>query len=380
MMRHPRHQLVHVLLASLALACSSSSDEDDAQTEQGSLEGVIFGEGAAEGGSGRGFSGEVCAGQSAGAELAPSVLQLLVDTSGSMDQDAPGGQRSKWEVTRTSVLDAINGMPASTTLGVVFYPNVPNDTRPCFNQRTAVGLNTLAADGSQQRQQILDAFSRQDPQGGTPTHDAYRYAIDQVKGANIAGARFVVLITDGTPTYSVGCVGTGMQSDPVDTTPLIVEAASAFATGLRTFVIGSPGSEDARASLSRMAEAGGTARPGCSHAGPNYCHFDMTRERDLGAGLSTALEAISGVALSCYYDIPEPPNGAQLDASKVNVLFTPPGGVEELILQSPGQGCSEGWQYSEGQSRIQLCGTTCDRVRSSNGGLTLEFGCATQVR
>jgi hypothetical protein len=373
-------QLVHVLLTSLALAgCSSSSDEEE-QAGDGSLEGVIFGEGAAEGGTGRGFSGQVCAGESAGAELAPSILQLLVDTSGSMDQDAPGGQRTKWEVTRSSVLDAIAGMPTTTTLGVVFYPNVPNDTRPCFDQRTAVSLNILSADGSQQRQQINNAFSRQRPQGGTPTHDAYRYAINQVKGINVAGARFVVLITDGTPTYSVGCVGTGMQTDPVDSSPLIVEAASAFATGLRTFVIGSPGSEDARVNLSRMAEAGGTARPGCSHDGPNYCHFDMTRERDLGAGLSSALELISGVALSCYYEIPQPPNGAQLDLGKVNVLFTPAGGPEELILQSPDQGCSEGWQYTDGNNRIQLCGSTCDRVRDSNGGLTLEFGCATQVR
>jgi hypothetical protein len=200
----------------------------------------------------------------------------------------------------------------------------------------------------------------------------------------------VVLITDGTPTYSLGCVGTGRIQDPVDPGPLVSEAASALSEGVRTFVIGSPGSEDARQSLSRMAEAGGTARDGCSHAGPHYCHFDMTQETDLEAGLATTLEAITGLALSCRYDIPAPPNGSLLDPSKVNVLFTPPAGAEELILQSPGQSCSDGWQYSSGNNssgnnssgntQIQLCGPTCDRVRSSNGGLTLEFGCTTQVR
>ena len=132
--RHPA-RVCFVLLAGLTLAgCSSSSKDDDEQAGDGSLEGVIFGEGAAEGGTGRGFSGEVCAGESAGAELAPSVLQLLVDTSGSMDQNAPGGRGTKWEVTRSAVLTAVDGMPATTTLGVVFYPNVPNDARPCFDQ------------------------------------------------------------------------------------------------------------------------------------------------------------------------------------------------------------------------------------------------------
>jgi hypothetical protein len=331
-------------------------------------------------GGGRCFDGQVCAGESAGAEVAPAVLQLLVDTSGSMDQNAPGGRGSKWTVTRSAMLDAIDGMPADTTLGVVFYPNVPNNNQPCIDRRAAVGLAPLAATGSRQRQQVRSAFQRQNPQGGTPTHDAYRYALGQVGATAAAGSRFVVLITDGIPTYSLGCVGTGQQDDAVDPGPLVTEAGSALSEGIRTFVIGSPGSESARESLSRMAEAGGTARDGCSHSGPNYCHFDMTQERDLAAGLATTLKAITGLALSCRYDIPQPPNGSLLDPGKVNVLFTPQGGAEELILQSPGQSCSDGWQYSAGSSQIQLCGPTCDRVRSSNGGLTLEFGCATQVR
>ncbi|MEO8185582.1 MAG: vWA domain-containing protein, partial [Deltaproteobacteria bacterium] len=310
-----------------------------------------------------------------------SALQLLVDTSGSMDQDAPGGRGTKWTVTRRAVLDAVDGMPADTSLGVTFYPNVPNDRQPCIDRRAAVGLAPLAATGSQQRQQIRNAFQRQTPQGGTPTHDAYRYALGEVGATAVAGSRFLVLITDGIPTYSLGCVGTGRNEDPVDPSPLVSEAASALAQGVRTFVIGSPGSEGARESLSRMAEAGGTARDGCSHTGrPSYCHFDMTSESDLGAGLANALEAISGLALSCRYDIPEPPNGSLLEPGKVNVLFRPPGGAEELILRSPGQACSEGWQYSSGNDQIQLCGSTCDRVRTSNGGLTLQFGCSTQVR
>lgn len=374
-----------VMLLAVALGACSSDASDAAGEGDGSGlgNGPIFGDGTGAGQSSTVpgyFDGEACAGQSAGAEAAPSVLQLIVDTSGSMNENAPGARGSKWTVTRRAVLDAINGMPSDTSLGLIFYPNVPVDTDPCFDQQTAVGVAELDNQGSQQRQRIQRAFQRQQPEGGTPTHDAYRYAVEEVSATAALGSRFVVLITDGIPTYALGCEGTGRQEDAVDAAPLIAEAAAAQGRGIRTFVIGSPGSEDARASLSRMAEAGGTASAQCSHAGPNYCHFDMTRERDLGAGLVNALGIISGVALSCRYAVPQPPSGALLDPAKVNVLFTPPGSAQELIGQSQEAGCSEGWQYSDDQSQIRLCPSTCERVQASEGSLTLQFGCATELR
>jgi hypothetical protein len=201
-----------------------------------------------------------------------------------------------------------------------------------------------------------------------------------MSGSRAVGERFVVLITDGIPTFSLGCVGDGQADDPVDSAPLVDAARAAAANGIRTFVIGSPGSDEARGSLSRMAEAGGTAAAGCSHQGPNYCHFDMTREQDLGAGLTNALGIIAGVALGCRYTVPQPPDGAMLDPGKVNVLFSPPGAAQELIGQSLEGGCSEGWQYTDNQTQIRLCSNTCERVQASEGSLTLQFGCATMLR
>jgi hypothetical protein len=159
------------------------------------------------------------------------------------------------------------------------------------------------------------------------------------------------------------------------------EAARSLSRGVRTFVIGSPGSDGARENLSRMAEAGGTATPGCSHDGPTYCHFDMTQTQDFATALADALGQIAGLALSCSYDIPSPPNGGQLDPAKVNVLFRPAGGQEEVVAQSPSQSCSEGWQFSQDGSQVLLCGSTCTRVRNADqGSLTLQFGCATTLR
>jgi hypothetical protein len=367
---------------SLALASCAAGKKSEPESGSGALgaNGPIFDDGSTDVTTIVGFDGQACAGQTAGTEVAPSVLQFLVDTSGSMDQDAPG-RGSKWVQTRRALLSAIDGMPGETSVGVVFYPNVPGNTAmPCFDRRTAVGLELL--DAPRQRQQIRQAFNNQNPEGGTPTHDAYDYAVAELQRSSVTGPHFIVLITDGIPTYTLGCDISGRRGNDneVDSTPLVTAAAEAQAAGVRTFVIGSPGSEGARESLSRMAQAGGTARAGCSHNGPDYCHFDMTQQNDLAAGLVDALSAITGLALSCSYDIPAPPRGAMLDPGKVNVLFTDGGGEPELIGQSAGGSCSDGWQYSADQTRIQLCGPTCERIRSSEGGLSLQFGCATQVR
>jgi von Willebrand factor type A domain len=379
--------LSHPLLVGLwmsVLGGCSASVSDAPGTAQGGLlgaDGPVFDDSMGGSATITGFDGQACAGQTAGTEAAPSVLQLLVDTSGSMNQDAPG-RGSKWVQTRSAVLSAIDGMPGDTSVGVVFYPNVPGNTAmPCFDEQTAVGLARL--DAGQQREQIRQAFGNQKPDGGTPTQDAYAYAARELAASDAVGSRFLVLITDGIPTYSAGCDISGRQGDDnaVASTPLVGEAARALTLGVRTFVIGSPGSEGARESLSRMAEAGGTASAQCSHSGPNYCHFDMTRESDLAAGLDAALEAISGLALSCSYAIPNAPLGTVLDPTKVNLLFTPAGGQLELIGQSPNGSCTDdGWQYSEDGSQIRLCGGMCERVRSSEGTLSLQFGCTTQVR
>jgi hypothetical protein len=177
--------------------------------------------------------------------------------------------------------------------------------------------------------------------------------------------------------------------NPVDPSPLVGAATAAATAGVRTFVIGSPGSDsneagnDTRAALSAMAEAGGTAFPGCSHDGPNFCHFDMTQEADFATALTEALAQISGQVLSCTYTIPAPPDGKDLDLEKVNVKLFSSAAVEpELIGQSPeGVACTNGWQYSAGGTELELCGATCEQVKSLSGArVEIEFGCTTTVQ
>jgi hypothetical protein len=109
-----------------------------------------------------------CTGWSREGEPIPATLQLVVDTSGSMTDSPPGDdQRSKWEITREALKNAVDALPASTNLGVLFYPNknvtsnghTPGDVSACIKIDERIPIQPLGKEGSPQRQ----AFEEGDP-------------------------------------------------------------------------------------------------------------------------------------------------------------------------------------------------------------------------
>lgn len=337
---------------------------------------------------------DACTGWRAEAEPDVAALQLVVDTSGSMGRDAPGSNRSKWAITRDALQEAIDGLPASTSIGMLFYPdrgnvsssNQPRDPDVCVNTDGAIPMDLLGQANSMHRERINRALSRIDPEGGTPTHDAYRFALQSVLDDPPQAALFMLVITDGQPTYSQGCVGTGRIEDPVDEQPIIDEIAGANADGIGTFVIGSPGSEDnaatgddARPWLSEAATEGGTAADGCSNSGPNFCHFDMTEEPDFGAALSDALANIAGQIVQCTYDLPPAPDGQTIDTGLVNVIYES-SDEAALITRNTSDTCDVGWDYGDGESQIVLCPDTCNAIKADpQSRVELLFGCDTVI-
>jgi hypothetical protein len=255
--------------------------------------------------------------------------------------------------------------------------------RSCFDAQVDVPIGALS---TAQRGLLDSALQMEQPAGSTPTHDAYVYALDQLRAATQPGQKYVVLITDGVPTYGRNCTGTGMpnQMPPVPTQPLIDESAAAMAAGIRTFVIGSPGSEGARESLSQMASVGGTARASCSDTGPQYCHLDMTAEPNFSTALNAALDAvIAGIPLTCNFNIPPPPAGTTLDRGKVNVTYTDGSGNAMTVGRDASLDaleCNNGWQYNADYSQVTLCGELCEAVKADpRATVTIVLGCTTIV-
>ncbi len=368
-----------------------------------------------------------CISEGAKSSAVKAALQLLIDTSGSMSG-------AKLTTTQTALTGAIESMPPGVLVGLMHYPSssvtvvtpvtpsptpttttttpvtpaptatvtpapvvtaapiaptTPVTSAPIATTVTSAGvggcqegtslvpLGPLGDLVSTQRVNLSNALLSLAASGGTPTYEAYSSAFDTLTAFTPAEpvplSRFIVLITDGSPgAPGAACaLPTGQGVGPA-----LVEAAGfALTQRIATFVLGSPGSESARTTLSQMAEAGGTAQPGCSHDGPNYCHFDMTAQGDFAAALADALTQVTRRALSCDYAIPEPPSGREVDRGRVNVQFNSTDGPEDLLYTADPE-CEEGWTYA-GDS-VQLCSNTCARAQADQSSeVEIIFGCKT---
>jgi len=392
-------------------SCSSTSESNDTNLGAGATGGSAGGarsSGAESSGGGLriddtssnagGAEGEqvsasdACAKSSEPTRAQPAVLELVVDTSGSMDwppgwapstpNDSKPPGATKWEITRDALAHAVAALPDDVALGAVFYPNVEQEDEVCLREEVALPVAVLGPVSSAVRAQFSRALAGVVPVGATPTHGAYRFGLSKLSASTLPGDRFVLLITDGTPTCDIECTCTE-DNVAVDPLPLVREAAAARVDGVRTFVIGSPGSEGARDVLSRLASEGGTAKSSCSDSGPRFCHFDMSTEPDLASGLAAALAEVTSRVRSCSYPIPDPPQGEALDPELVNVIFTPGGSPDgETIARAPdGEDCQGGWQYASDGRAVVLCPDTCARAQADAASqVEILFGCQTVVQ
>ncbi len=354
---------------------------------------------------------QACTGKSWEPETRPVILEMVIDVSTSMRQTppnaAPGDTRSKWEMTRAALLESLDHLPAAALLGLTFYPNMTTPLNyidggtpnaDCMNTNDNLPITKLDNKGSAARQAVMDrlnAITIPD-NAGTPTHDAYRVALGSIQDLltqdpSLALApKYILLITDGQPTFSLGCIGYGFAERPVDPEPIITEIGNAYTNSeIQTFIIGSPGSEgvvvldggtDARPWLSRAATAGNTAsyQPNCSDTGdPTFCHFDMTTAADFGSALGTTLQRITGAIAPCDYSV-IPPDGTIIDPALVNVVYTNGTDQKYAVVQNQNTAdCPLGWRYTDNtNATIEICGATCSYIGDDAfAKMKILFGC-----
>jgi hypothetical protein len=224
--------------------------------------------------------------------------------------------------------------------------------------------------------------------GGTPV----AATLTKMAGvlAELHGDTFVVLITDGAPNCNAelacgasGCIPNienlsyaGVDCTPshncclptdadpganrscVDDQASLQAVQSLAAAGIRTFVVGMPGSEPYVDLLNGMAELGGTARDG----EPKYYPVSDTE------ALQQSLVAIAAsVAISCELPLDyEPP-----DRDFVNVYFD-----GALVDYDP----DAGWEWTS-DGHVAIRGEACEQL---SAGAVLEVqilaGCKTVVK
>lgn len=403
------------VVAFAAAGCSSNEDDDGGLESGGNNSGANGGSGAvinATGGSSIGTGGSggtngggvydggrteidddtytgivdgACAAQQQELEAIPGVLELVIDVSSSMREPAPGTNQTKWEATRDALLDAVDALPASVAVGMLFYPNVDigqvtgetKDVSACVNTDAMVPIELLGAEGAAHRERISQGIAQAELLQSTPTHDAYTYALDEgMIASRQTGDRFMLLITDGAPTLEKGCRNEANQLQEVDPEPIVAEVQRAADLGIRTFLIGSPGSEPNREWMSRAAIIGGTALDGCERDGPNYCHMDMTTAPNFSQALVNGLAAIAGIVSPCSFEIPtNTSSGGTIDPATTNVIVTH-GSTHTAIGRDDVGDCTDGFTIED--DVVTLCPETCSWVQADpTNRVEVVFGCDT---
>jgi uncharacterized protein YegL len=301
-------------------------------------------------------------------ERTPVVIELLVDESGSMN-DA-----GKWKAARQALLASFEDMRATaepaTFIGIHFY-----DTNRSLVPRPLTD--------PVQYQDLIELVDRPRAKGGgTPTSSALSYGfkvLEDFRSPENAGLsidetkRVLVLLSDGVPT-----------DDPVSSERIVAQKWSEPPPlgPIRTFSVGIgpfPGKPDVYdpAFMGRLAQAGGTARPGCDPDSGELalaCHYQITPgggDDAMRQALIKAIDEIRALSASCEFHFTVNPT---TDLGNVKVTVTDRNGVVTDIPKDP----ANGWSFDDlaDPSKVVLHGASCSAVTGApSGRVDVVIGC-----
>jgi hypothetical protein len=101
---------------------------------------------------------------------------------------------------------------------------------------------------------------------------------------------------------------------------------------------------------------------------------------------SLASSIVAGAKLACFWDLPPPPTGTQLDPALINVQYVLDGQPPEQVPMVGGAsacGSESGWYYDNPTSptRFYFCPASCRAVESAlDASVEVLFGCYNYVR
>ncbi len=311
----------------------------------------LVGGGAAQNGNG-GIPGMNCASVDQPLNKLPPDILIVLDASGSMNQDVNNGDcggscgaMSKWALLTPALNDVVMQTQGEVNWGLKMFADTDSTCGVAPNTvAVQIATNNAGAIASQIANRT-DATGQVTMGSRTPTRLAENAAVNYLNTVQSQNPKFILLATDGQPN----CAASGSNS--ADDTPGSVAAVTAaMAAGYPTFVVGiSAPAGAANDALNMMAVAGGYPRAGS----PQY--YPVTSAAEFAAVLQT-LVTIAG---TCVFPVPEPQN-SDTDRNHIGVKVN---GNE--IPQDTTH--TNGWDYtSDAHTAVQIYGPNCDAIEAGN--------------
>lgn len=276
--------------------------------------------------------------------LTPTVV-LLVDRSGTMKEDF--GSMNRWDAVYKTLMDPVAGVVANyqseVNFGLALYSGQDdNPTCPIIEQVAPAADNFNA---------INSRYAPLSPIEDTPTAESIEIIAPQLAALDSKGPKAIILATDGLPDT---CAVPDPDGQPEARARAVAAASSAFASGIKTFVI-SVGNAVSDDHLQEMANAGvGVA---ANETAPFWRALSPIE-------LESAFDGIVAGVQGCDYQL----DGAVKD-----------GGTGEVTLDGNVLGQDVDWELI-GNNTIRLLGGACEAVRDG-GEHTVEavFTCTGDV-
>lgn len=326
-----------------------------------------------------------CGGTMMKASARDANLLLVLDRSGSMLQKPDGFSVKKWDAVKIALRDALTPVKGKISLGLEMYPNDPSGAGEACAMPTGGAAITVpvAADSVDK---IVDSVNAAAPGGATPTAKALSLALEYYTtgaGKDLKGDKYVILATDGGPNCDSSitcgadtcttnidgsCTSGGNCCDPsmskiscLDADGVNKQIDALKSAGVKTFVIGIPGTEAYKTYLDQFAERGGMMSTGATK------YYSVSAEGGV-AGLTSVFSLITGELItSCRISLDK----AAPDPSRVNVY------VDDSVVP---QGGTDGWEYdnSTDPPSITIKGKTCESVKTKGAKvISVSYGCPT---
>jgi hypothetical protein len=396
----------------VVFSCSSKKDDNGGSGAASSTggSGCIINCGNAGGGAGGAAGGANvtkpcdtaaslpnCTASSQTATLRTVNMLVVLDKSGSMAKPGLTGSATKWDAMKTALNTALNKAKLTINFGLDLFPK-QDVAATCTGATCCAGpalgdpMTVPIAPGTDTVAPIVATLNATTPGGGTPMAAALAHALDYYTtgdGRNLAGDKYVLLVTDGGPNCDTAAVSScdgahctrNLDPDPncdttgncCSTTALAVnclddgsvttQITNLAAQNIKTIVVGIPGSDPYQAVLNGFAIAGG--KPQTGGATSYYAVADSAG----ATGLADTLHAITvDLVKSCDITFTKPPD----DPDLVNVLVDC-----KIIPKNPVDGGDGSyWTIDMAKNTITLGGPICDYILKTGAGrVDYVFGC-----